>query len=63
MDVDPGDKYIEKNKGETQWYRMKSHDSISNQINNENGILVSFDGQSITFRLSIKKASFVSRNK
>ena len=61
MDVDPGYKYIEKFDGEVQWYMMESKDIISTicfKIKNENGNLVSFNGQSITFRLSIKKFDF-----
>ena len=58
MDVDPGYKYIEKFRGGIQWYMMDSKDiisSISFELKNENGKLVSFNGQSITFRFSIKK--------
>ena len=58
MDVDPGYKYIEKFYGGVQWFMMESKDIISTicfKIKNENGNLVSFNGQSITFRLSIKK--------
>ena len=58
MDVDPGYKYIEKFRGGVQWYMMESKDiisSISFKLRNENGTLVSFNGQSITFRLSIKE--------
>ena len=58
MDVDPGYKYIEKFRGGVQWYMMESKDIISSicfKLKNEKGNLVSFNGQSITFRLSIKK--------
>ena len=58
MDVDPGYKYIEKFRGGVQWYLMELKDIISSicfKVKNENGIFVSFDGQSITFRLSIKE--------
>ena len=58
MDVDPGYKYIEKFRGEVQWYMMESKDIISSicfKLKNENGNLVSFNGQSVTFRLSTKK--------
>ena len=58
MDVDPGYKYIEKFRGGIQWYVMESKDVISSigfKLQNENGNLVSFNGQSITFRLSIKE--------
>ena len=58
MDVDPGYKYIEKFRGGVLWYMMESKDVISSicfKLKNENGNLVSFNGQSITFRLSIKE--------
>ena len=58
MDVDPGYKYIEKFRGGVQWYIMESKDFISSicfKLKNENGKLVSFNGQSITFRLSIEE--------
>ena len=58
MDVDPGYKYIEKTSGGVQWYMMESKDIISSicfKLKNEHGNLVSFNGQSITFRLSIKE--------
>ena len=58
MDADPGYKYIEKFRGGVQWYMMESKDIISSicfKLKNENGNLVSFNGQSITFRLSIKE--------
>ena len=58
MDVDSGYKYIEKIRGGIQWYMMESKDIISSinfQLKNENRKLVSFNGQSVTFRLSIKE--------
>ena len=58
MDVDPGYKCIEKFRGGVQWYMMESKDIISSicfKLKNENGNIVSFNGQSITFRLSIKE--------
>ena len=58
MDVSPGYKYIEKIRGKIQWYMMQTKDvisSISFKLKNENNELVSFNGQSITFRLSIKE--------
>ena len=58
MDVDPGYKYIEKFIGGVQWYMMESKDVISCinfGIKNENNQLISFNGQSINFRLSIKE--------
>ena len=58
MTVDPGYKYVEKFSGGVQWYMMESKDIISSicfKLKIENGNLVSFNGQSITFRLSIKE--------
>ena len=58
MDVDLGYKYIEKFRGGVQWYMMESKDIISSicfKLKNENNQIVSFNGQSITFRLSIKE--------
>ena len=58
MDVDPGYKYIEKFRGGVQWYLTESKDIISSicfKLKKENGNLVSFNDQSITFRLSIKE--------
>ena len=58
MDVDPGYRYIEKFRGGVQWYMMQSKDIISNicfKLKNENNEVVSFNGQSITFCLSIKE--------
>ena len=57
MDVDPGYKNMEKFRGGVQWYMINKYDFISNvsfEVKNENGELVSFNGQSITFRLSFK---------
>ena len=58
MDVDPGYIYIEKFRGGIQWYMMDIKDFISSvnfKLKNENDQLVSFNGQSVTFRLSIKE--------
>ena len=58
MDVDPGYKYIEKFRGGVQWFIMESKDfnsSICFKMKIENIQLVSFNGQSINFRLSIKE--------
>ena len=58
MDVNPGYKYIEKFHGGVHWYVMEAKDVISSicfKLKNENNQLVSFNGQSITFRLSIKE--------
>ena len=58
MDVNPGYKYIEKIRGGVQWYLMDTKDLISSnsfKLKNENNKLVSFNGQSVIFRLSIKE--------
>ena len=58
MDVDPGYKYIEKFRGGIEWFMMESKNFLSTinfRLRNENGNLVSFSGQSVTFRLLIKE--------
>ena len=58
MTVDPGYKYVENFSGGICWYMMQSKDIISSilfKLKNENNQLVSFNGQSVTFRLSIKE--------
>ena len=58
MDVDLGYKYNEKFRGGVQWYMMESKDVLSSvcfKLKNENNQIVSFNGQSITFSLSIKE--------
>ena len=58
MDVSPGYKYIEKFRCGVQWYMINTKDLISSinfNLKNENGELVSFNGQSVNFRLSIKE--------
>ena len=58
MDVDPGYKYIEKFRGGVQCYMMDSKNFISSinfKLKSENNNLVSFNGQSIRFKLSIKE--------
>ena len=58
MDVDPGYKYTEKFRGGITWYMAESKDvisSISFRLKNEKRNLVSFNGQSISFRVSIKE--------
>ena len=62
MDNDPAYKDIEKFRGGVQWYMMESKDfvsSISFKLQNENNDLVSFNGQSVSFRLSIKEVQFL----
>ena len=61
MGVDPGYKNIEKVSGGITWYMMESKDIISStcfKLKIENGNLVSFNGQSITCRLSITEIYF-----
>ena len=61
MDVDPGYQYIEKFRGGVQWYMIESKDIISSiysKLKNENGNLVSINGQSVTFRISIEENQF-----
>ena len=58
MTVDPGYKDVEKFSGGISWYMLQTKDitsSICFKLKNENGNLVSFNGQSVTFRLSIKE--------
>ena len=58
MDASPGYRYIETFRGEVQWYVMESKDLISSicfQLKNENNQKVSFSGQSVSFRLSLKE--------
>ena len=57
LTVDPGYKYVEKFAGGITWYMMETKDVISSisfklKKNNE---LVSFNDQSVSFRLSIKE--------
>ena len=61
MTVDPGYKYVEKISGGISWYMMQSKNIISNfcfKLKNENNQLVSFNGQSVSFRLTIIEISF-----
>ena len=56
--VDPGHKYVENFSGGISWYMMQSKDIISSncfKLKKESNQLVSFNGQSITFRLPIKE--------
>ena len=58
MTVNPGYKYVEQFFGGVTWYMMESKDIISSicfKLKNENNQLVSFNGQSVTFRLSIEE--------
>ena len=58
MTVNPGYKYVEQFFGGITWYMMENKDIISSicfKLKNENNQLVSFNSQSVTFRLSIKE--------
>ena len=58
MTVNPGYKYVERFAGGVAWYMLHTNDFISSiifKLKNENNELVSFNGQSVTFRLSIKE--------
>ena len=58
MDVNPGLKNIHKFRGGIQGYMVESKDIISSicfMLKNEKNQPVQFKGQSLTFRLSIKK--------
>ena len=58
MTVNPRYKYLERFAGGISWYMMESKDIISSicfELKNENNQLVSFNGQSVTFNLSIKE--------
>ena len=58
MDVDPGYKYIGKYRGGVQCYMTETKDVISPicfKLKKEKNPFVSFNGKSITFRLSIKE--------
>ena len=58
MNVSPGYRFIEKFRGGVSWFMLHNKDVISSinfKLKNENGNLVSFNGQSISFRLSIKE--------
>ena len=61
MQVSPGYKLLNRFEGGVQWYMMESKDvisSISFRLKNENIELVSFNGQSISFELSLKEINF-----
>ena len=58
VSVSPGYEQVCRFEGGIQWYMMESKDVISNtsfKLKNENNESVSFNGQSISFRLSMKK--------
>ena len=58
MTVNPGNKYVESFAGGITWYMIETKDvisSVSFNLKNENNELVPFNGQSISFRLSVKE--------
>ena len=58
MSVSPRYEYVCRFEGGVQWFMMESKDVISSspfKLKNENNELVSFNGQSISFRLSVKE--------
>ena len=58
MTVDSGYKFVETFAGVITWYMMESKDVISSvnfKLKNQSGNLVSSNGHSISFRLSIKE--------
>ena len=58
MTVNPGYNYVDKFSGGISWCMMQSKDIISSicfKLKNENNQLVSFNGQSIIFCLSMKE--------
>ena len=58
MTVNPSYKYVESFAGGITWYMMETKDVISStsfKIKNENNELLSFNGPSISFILSVKE--------
>ena len=58
MTVDPGYKYVESFIGGITWYMLQGKDILSSncfKLKDENNQLGSFNGQSVTFRISIKE--------
>ena len=58
MTIDPGFKYVEKFAAGGTWYMMETKDVVSSfslKLKNETNELVSSNGQSVTFSLSIKE--------
>ena len=65
MTVVPEYKYVEKFAGGVTWYMMETKDvvsSISLKLENESNELVSFNGQSVTFILSIKEIFYIDQS-
>ena len=62
MTVDPGYKYVENFSGGFTWFMMETKDvvpSISLNLKNEDNELVPFNGQSVTFKLSINEIYYI----
>ena len=58
MDADPGFKYMENYRRAVQRYKIESKGFISNisfKLKKEKANLISFNGQSITFKSSMKQ--------
>ena len=58
MNENRGLRCVEKFRGGVHWYMMENKDFISNinfKLKKENNEIISFNGQKITFRLSIKE--------
>ena len=58
MSVSPGYEYFCRFEGGVQWYMTEPKDNISSisfKLKNEDGDLVPFNGQSLSFRLSLKE--------
>ena len=65
MTVDPGFKYVESFTGGITWFMLESKDIVStmgSKLKTESNQLVSFDGHSVTFRLSVKEIYFINKN-
>ena len=58
LTANPGYKYVESFAGGITWYMIETKSvisSISFRLKNENNQLVSFNGQSVSFGLSMKE--------
>ena len=58
MTVNPGYKHVKSFAGGITWYMMGTKDVISSysfKLKNENNELVSFNGQSVNFRILFKE--------
>ena len=62
-DVDLGYRYIQKLEGGISWYKLENKvftSIVSFKLKDEKNQIVSSNGQSLTFRLSITKNLFIS---